>query len=642
MKTKFLFGAMTALMVTACSQDEVVGVRQQEGIAYSVSANTQTRAADSYCNSDLPASFKVWAKSADGLYIDGDEIVDNDGVWSDADGTRYWPEGKTLDFYAEVNGDEVFSFNDGAPSFDNFTVEDGVADQVDLMYSVRKGQTKSVDKVQLNFRHALSQVCFWAKNNMKNMSVEIKGVSVGHLTNKGTFTFPTTDTDENYEYHSDVPDTQTLNGGTWKIPGDAQYNKRYDVTPLKEEVSLNPGAVSNLTCPGDDHTNGFTQVLTLLPQTVQAWDPTKPGTNKEDWNGAYFLLDVVLSNITEDNNTVVYDGKAAVPVSVNWEQGYRYIYTFVFDDGGNGGWTPDPSNPQPVLTTIKYDVTVDDFIPVNGDGNGTNMDTGTDETYKYSTTLNLHSNYGETEDVKKVQLNSNTNPYSFTLASEYTPSREDAEFLGWATTKDAISAYYKEGTSVSVDMENKSGFDLYAVWGYEFSITYDLNGGVGVNNSYESEWSGKRINGFVYTLGGGKATKDGYEFIGWGLTQDATEAVASITLDKNNPDVTVYAVWKKKQITVELSFDGNHQYAEKIINMPVTITDTVDEGDEAIFTIPKNTPELDGWIFKGWAETPNGNVVYNTDEELKLSESKTLYAVWESKTSSGDYPGTDY
>ena len=185
-------------MMAACSKDDVVSI-QQDGIAYSVSAQTQTRAADSYCNNVLPDYFKVWAKSNDGLYINGDKIVNNSGVWTDIDGTRYWPDDKSLDFYAEVNGDNEFSFNNGVPTFNDFVVKDDVTEQVDLMYSVRKNQTKSVDKVQLNFRHALSQVCFRAKNNMKNMSVVIKGVSVGHLTNGGTFTFPATDTDYNYE-----------------------------------------------------------------------------------------------------------------------------------------------------------------------------------------------------------------------------------------------------------------------------------------------------------------------------------------------------------------------------------------------------------------------------------------------------------
>ena len=116
MKTKYLFGAAAALMMAACSQDELVSVKQ-DGIAYSVTASKQTRAADSYCNNALPESFKVWARTTDGnLYINGDVIKNEGGVWTDQAGTRYWPENKALDFYAQVNGDNEFNFNNGAPT----------------------------------------------------------------------------------------------------------------------------------------------------------------------------------------------------------------------------------------------------------------------------------------------------------------------------------------------------------------------------------------------------------------------------------------------------------------------------------------------------------------------------------------------
>ena len=618
MKTKYLFGAMAALMMTSCSQDEVVGIRQ-DGIAYSVSAETQTRAADSYCNKALPAYFKVWAKSAEGLYINGDKIKNNGGVWTDADGTRYWPDGKTLDFYAEVNGDQEFNFNNGAPSFNDFTVKDGVTEQLDLMYSVRKSQTKSNDKVQLNFRHALSQVCFKATNNTKNMKVVIKGVSVGHLTNKGTFEFPTENTDYNYVHHNDNPDEKTLNGGRWTIPTDAQYDKQYDVTPTAGDVTLDPGTVSNLTCPGDGHANGFTQVLTLLPQTVNAWNPKNA---EKKYDGAYFLLDVVLSNITKDNagaevSTAVYTGKAAIPVRVEWAQGYRYIYTFVFDEGGNGGWTPYPGDPEPVLTSIKYDVTVDDFIPVNGDGGSTGMDTG-DKEYAHTTMLRLYSNYGETETIKFVKLNSDSESYSFTLSKEYTPVREGYKFLGWATTVTATKADYTEGASVMVDM-TKESTDLYAVWEqakFKFKITYDLNGGT-AGSQYEKEWSGNRTDGYVQQLSSGKAEKEGYTFLGWGKTDDATEAITNIKLDKNKPEVTVYAVWKKMTNQFKLIFNG---VLSNVMNVPEALTYSGPE-DSHTFTVPDVSNMTCGnYEFKGWADTDKvesvDDIKYKTDPQL--------------------------
>lgn len=59
--------------------------------------------------------------------------------------------------------------------------------------------------------------------------------------------------------------------------------------------------------------------------------------------------------------------KVAIPVSaITWEQGKKYIYTFIFGEGG--GYVPpteDDDEPEPVLVPISFTVTVDDFIPVN-------------------------------------------------------------------------------------------------------------------------------------------------------------------------------------------------------------------------------------------------------------------------------------
>lgn len=79
MKSKYFIGAMATLLLGACSQDEVMSVRQ-DGINYSVTTPSLTRAADSYCNEDLPTSFKVWAETTDGnLYINGDVISQQSG-----------------------------------------------------------------------------------------------------------------------------------------------------------------------------------------------------------------------------------------------------------------------------------------------------------------------------------------------------------------------------------------------------------------------------------------------------------------------------------------------------------------------------------------------------------------------------------
>ena len=71
MKRKYFIGAMATLLLGACSQDEVMSVRQ-DGINYSVTTPSLTRAADSYCNEDLETSSANktaigWTKTASAI-----------------------------------------------------------------------------------------------------------------------------------------------------------------------------------------------------------------------------------------------------------------------------------------------------------------------------------------------------------------------------------------------------------------------------------------------------------------------------------------------------------------------------------------------------------------------------------------------
>lgn len=52
------------MMLTACSQDEILKINEDE-ISFNVSSISNTRAADSYCNNFLPSSFRVWAQNTD-------------------------------------------------------------------------------------------------------------------------------------------------------------------------------------------------------------------------------------------------------------------------------------------------------------------------------------------------------------------------------------------------------------------------------------------------------------------------------------------------------------------------------------------------------------------------------------------------
>lgn len=545
MKQKLFYGAMAAMMLTACSQDEILKINEDE-ISFNVSSIQDTRAADSYCNNFLPSSFRVWAQNTDSqdVYFGGELVVNKGGnpaVWGFDGGQRYWPN-NNLNFYAEVNGDNEFNYNDGAPKFENFQVKDNVREQVDLMYGVKLNQGKENTPVNLNFRHALSQVAFRAKNTNPKINVEVTGVSVGHIGNQATFSFPTVNTDQNWEDvdHSDNPHDVTLPGqGTWT---DAQASalKQYDVT--FDAVTLTSD-VKSLTCPGDNHTQAsFANTLTLIPQQVAAWNPEVKGNT---FNGAYFLVKCKISNIAGEQynaltDKVLYDGYAAIPVEINWEQGKRYIYTFNFANG-TGGYTPDPDDPQPVLNKIDFDLTVDDFIPVdNGDQN---MDSNDSQKETTMYTVNYDNGW-------KIQSHEGYDSYSFKTL-DAVPVKEGYNFKGWSTTENG-EVEYVAGQDINLTKANPTLY-LYSVWEaqtmYTYTLTFDANNGTNVTNIPEKITITSPLESYEFTIPNVTPQKpNGWTFLYWTAVQDDNtvkyEIGNKVTVTKDAPNATVYGYWK--------------------------------------------------------------------------------------------------
>lgn len=398
MKKVYFAAAGLAVLLGSCSQDEIAGLGTSESneIKYSVVANGLTRAAAIYHNNGKPAGFHVSATTEQGgekkVYIADDEI-ENTGTggtekWTNTTGTCYWPE-SAVDFYAHVNGDGVFNLNGGAPTFKDFTVDATVADQKDLLYAVKTGQTRTADAdqdadpVTLNFRHALSQIVFNARNDSKNLSVKIDGIKVLNVGNKSTYTFPTASTDPN------VADASTDNrGATTGSWGAVEGKTTYGVTlsPAASVVGKTDG--SGKAVKGDlvDLTSGAAQAglaMLLMPQTTTAWKNETEAMNSTA--GSYLLVKCAIVNepggtVADEDKVVLWgeeDGSTkelAIPIAFNWAEGKKYIYTLVFGNG-NGGYDPeDPDNPDPdpVLVPISYEVTVDEFL----DGGSTDVESG--------------------------------------------------------------------------------------------------------------------------------------------------------------------------------------------------------------------------------------------------------------------------
>lgn len=366
---KIIFGAMAAAALLACSQDQVIEQnRANDEITFSVVAENQTKASDIYCNNNLPTSFTVSATHKGVIYIHKDKIEWQNGAWVNTSGVRYWPtDEEPIEFTAYVNANA-----NGTKSIDDFEVPVNVNEQVDLLYA-RTTQYKNDGPVELNFRHALSQVVFQAKNTNPNLYVEIKGVSVCNLGNVNTFKFKSGGaTDDNIINHDGNGESEiTGEGGYWEplTGGNTDYAVEFPAVSVDGRFS----PVMSLTNTNADGKEYSTNAMLLLPQNTTAWDPAadgKPGVDTQE--GTYFLVDCKICNVAvlkvynPDRDIVLWDGPVAIPAEFDWEQGKKYIYTFVFGNG-NGGYNPDPSDPdvpEPVLTPITFNVTVDDFVPV--------------------------------------------------------------------------------------------------------------------------------------------------------------------------------------------------------------------------------------------------------------------------------------
>lgn len=362
MKKKYLLGALSVFLLASCSNDEVTEINQGEAIQFTASAGKAARSVITTTASIN--NFKVWAYTGDQTYMDGVEVTKTGDNWSYGN-LKYWPQEAAVDFYS-VNPTTYTV--DANKQIVNFAVADEVANQIDLLYAANIGETKADHKnapVAVNFRHALSQIVFKAKvKEGSNLKVKIDGVRIAQLEWKGTLTYPTATT---------VADATAANTwGTWTNTRTAEENKKFYAAGITPQT-ITAGQPVALTTAGSGE-------LLLMPQTLSPWTVGKDNTKQD----SYFLVDCQIWD-GDVQLWPINDGTAevAIPVSkITWEQGKKYIYTFIFGEGG--GYVPptdpddptdpdpndptdpdDPDKPQPgdpVLVGINFTVTVDDFV----------------------------------------------------------------------------------------------------------------------------------------------------------------------------------------------------------------------------------------------------------------------------------------
>ncbi len=179
-------------------------------------------------------------------------------------------------------------------------------------------------------------------------------------------------------------------------------------------------------------------------------------------------------------------------------------------------------------------------------------------------------------------------------------------FAGW---KDVYAIEDKDSIYVSGEtFQVTRRTDFFAEWVDGWKVVYNANGGDGgelpVDRNTYSEGE------TTFTVLPGNPTRTGYAFLGWATTKNATTATyhAGNSVPLENHNVTLYAVWELETYTVTYR-DGE-----------TTVTDGGDYTKELTAWTP------DGTDFLGWAETPDGEILYRAGDTFHLTGNLNLYA----------------
>lgn len=368
MKYNFYAGMIASFIGVAsfcsCSSEESFEALQETpAVQFQTDIASMTRSVTTLSNlKDFTVSAYLKQGDLKSVFMDKVKVSNEAGKWTPA-GTYVWPYTGTLSFFSfspsnlSVDMPAASAIDNTAPSF-SYTAPSNSYQQSDVLYAVNANHqytgSDASSVVNVNFRHALSQIVFSAKCENPNWQIDIADVQIFNVKSTGKYSFPTATTKKPGTDATDVR-------GSWTLGSDLNsYNTGFD------PVTGITGNVVSLTT-----SENFP--LLLLPQTLKAWDPVND--SKCEQKGAYFMIRCKLKQKTAEGDYAILwpaagqnaYGYVAVPVSADWKEGKKYNYVFNFKDGA--GYIPptetgggeDIVPGKEVLAKISFDVLVDDF-----------------------------------------------------------------------------------------------------------------------------------------------------------------------------------------------------------------------------------------------------------------------------------------
>ena len=227
-----------------------------------------------------------------------------------------------------------------------------------------------------------------------------------------------------------------------------------------------------------------------------------------------------------------------------------------------------------------------------------------------------------------VEFNGNggTNGTSITkdcgapLGTLPTSEREGYTFVGWFTEQEG-------GTQVTAtDLVPYNGATYYAHWTpAPFTVTYNYleNGGTSATKTTDTV---NYLSNIDLTP---TAVKEGYTFVGWNTSANATSGLSELTMGTSN--TTLYAIFKKT-LTVTFNKNGaaSQTTSDGISSSEATVTESCDlynnltscEVTAPTITASTNTPSVYGYAEDADAHTST----WNQNTSKVVTANATYYA----------------
>ena len=204
------------------------------------------------------------------------------------------------------------------------------------------------------------------------------------------------------------------------------------------------------------------------------------------------------------------------------------------------------------------------------------------------------------------------------------PTRDGYTFLGWAETPDADAVlddvvFGEKGTTTT----------YYAVWEKNPVVVLDANDGKYTDGSDTLTLTGKAGKTVNTAEDYAEPTRDGFTFLGWASTPDATTALGTVVFGEAETTTTFYAVWEQNIVpdpTSDVLLNANGgAYTDG--TAVLTLTGKVGAAVDSVKDYEK--PTRDGYTFLGWAADSDADAVLDDVVFGEKGTTTTYYAVWE-------------